>query len=193
MFDERLRTVKDRAFAVPVATLGAVGPGWWTAFALLGGVCSGVAAGVGWSAAAIAAFVLGRMADGLDGAIARHRGRTTDLGGYLDMLGDTIAVDRGDTNVWMWCAVLLATFYVNSISWTYLAAVAEKRGEGAAQRGSSTTVHMPTGLVEGAETIVLYVLMLAWPGRAMWWFIVMTALVAVTVCQRVVWSVRHLR
>ena len=44
---------------------------------------------------------------------------------------------------------------------------------------------MPSGLVEGTETIVVYSLTPAVPDRAVWWCWVTAALVAVTALQRV--------
>jgi len=202
MIDRRLRVTKDRAVE-PVAALiaGRVPPMALTLVAFVAGVGGGVAAGFGLRWTAVAVWLAGRVLDGLDGAVARRSGRQSDLGGYLDMLGDTIgyaavpigiAVSQDDTTVWIACAVLLAAFYVNTMSWTFLAAIAEKRGSGAIEHGERTTIHMPAGLIEGAETIVIFTLMLAFPDRATELFVVMAALVAVTIGQRVVWAVRNL-
>lgn len=202
MIDGVLREAKDRALAPVVHRLaGRVSPAVLTALSLLGGLGGGgAAAGLRWWAVAI--WLVGRVADGLDGAVARSNGRQSDLGGYLDMMADTlgysavplgIAIAQDRPSVWAACAVLLASFYVNTMSWTYLAAVAEKRGTGATAQHERTTVHMPTGLVEGTETIAFFVLMLAWPSAAPVLFSAMAALVALTIGQRVVWAVRHLR
>ena len=45
-------------------------------------------------------------------------------------------------------AVLLATFYVNTMSWTYLAAVAEKRSAGASAHKELITIHMGAAPLE---------------------------------------------
>jgi len=203
MIDRTLRTSKDRVIG-PAARVvaGRIGPVCLTALSLAGGVGGGVAAGFGLRWQAVALWLLGRVFDGLDGAVAREADRQTDLGGYLDMMADTIgyaavpigiATAQASIGTWTWCAVLLATFYVNTMSWTYLSAIAEKRGSGAGETGERTTIHMPAGLVEGAETIVLFVVMLSFPDRAIWWFSAMAGLVGITVIQRVVWAVRNLR
>jgi len=203
MIDRTLRTTKDRVIG-PAARVvaGRIGPVWLTALSLAGGVGGGIAAGFGLRWQAVALWLLGRVFDGLDGAVAREADRQTDLGGYLDMMADTIgyaavpigiATAQASIGTWTWCAVLLATFYVNTMSWTYLSAIAEKRGSGAGETGERTTIHMPAGLVEGAETIVLFVVMLSFPDRAIWWFSAMAGLVGITVIQRVVWAVRNLR
>ncbi|MGE3589312.1 MAG: CDP-alcohol phosphatidyltransferase family protein [Ilumatobacteraceae bacterium] len=181
---------------------GRIGPGWLTVLSLAGGLGGGVAAGFGLRWQAVAVWLLGRVFDGLDGAVARDGDRQSDLGGYLDMMADTvgyaavpigIATAQASIGTWSWCAVLLATFYANTMSWTYLAAIAEKRGGGAGATGERTTIHMPAGLVEGAETIVLFVVMLSFPDQSIWWFSAMAGLVGITVIQRLVWAVRNLR
>ncbi len=52
---------------------------------------------------------------------------------------------------------------------------------------------MPSGLIEGAETVVFYCLFLLWPGQVVGLFCVFAALVLVTVGQRLVWAARTLR
>ena len=82
--------------------------------------------------------------------------------------------------------IMLAVFYVNAASWMLLSALIEK---GDVQ----TSVAMPTGLIEGFETIVFYSLFLlfpAWAGELFWVF---SALVAISVLQRVVWAWRNLK
>ena len=204
MIDQRLREAKDRAIDPVVRGLVAlrVGAGWFTAAGLITSLAAGALAWRGLTWWALAAFLAGRVFDSVDGAVARRAGTASDLGGYLDQLADTVgyalvplglAAGIGTTEVWAACAVLVASFYVNIVSWAYLAALAEKRGAGAAAQGSATSIVMPTGLVEGAETVVLYIAMLAIPGWLPGWFWVMAVLVAVTVAQRVAWAVRELR
>jgi phosphatidylglycerophosphate synthase len=198
VIDDRLRAAKDRLVEPAAARLpAAVSPGLLTALSFTCCVGAGALASAELTWWSLAAWLLGRLLDGLDGAVARRRGRSSDLGGYLDLMADTvgyaavpigIAAGRGDTVVWVACAVLLATFYVNTMSWTLLSALAEKRAAGAAARGERTSVHMPTGLVEGAETIVLFSLMLALPDQAQVLFWLMAALVAITIVQRLVWA-----
>ena len=75
-------------------------------------------------------------------------------------------------------AVLLATFYVNAVSWTYLSALLEKRSAGASRTGELTSIAMPPALVEGAETLVLFTLALLVPRDAPQVFAVMAVAVA---------------
>lgn len=203
MLDRSLRTVKDRVLHPVAARLARrVSAGWLTALALLASLATAGAAAAGLRVAAVLLWWLSRLLDGIDGPVARARGEQRDLGGYLDILGDNvgyalipigIAIARADLGVWAACAALLAAFYLNTLSWTYLAAVAEKRASGASTTGETTSVHMPAGLVEGTETIVLFTIMLAVPGAAVATFAIMAALVAATILQRVVWAARNLR
>lgn len=202
MFDLVLRPIKDRiltpaAVRMTVAPAGAV-----TALALVACVGAGASAALRHPRLGVVLWLCGRALDGLDGAIARARGTASDLGGYLDQLADTVgyavvplglAAASSDRHAWPMAAVLVATFYVNTVSWTYLSALAEKRAAGAAARGEVTSIHMPVGLVEGAETIVAYTVMLAFSSHVVVVFTVMAVAVAATVVQRLVVAQRLLR
>ncbi len=146
-------------------------------------------------------WLLGRLLDGLDGAVARRSGKQSDLGGYLDMLFDVLAyalIPLGmalafpSPFVLTAVAVLLAVFYVNIASWMYLSALMEKRGRVDAH-AATTSVFMPSGLIEGTETIVFYTLFIAFPGVFVILAYVMAAMTAITVVQRLVWALRTLR
>ncbi len=202
MFDRALRTAKDRALR-PTAQVATriVGPLPLTLAAAAASVAAAVVASDGRTWPAVALWLASRVLDGLDGTVARLRSAATDLGGYLDIVLDTIgyaAVPLGvawhvdDRSTWMAVALLLGSFYVNAISWAYLSAVLEKRSRGAASTGESTAVTMPGGLIEGAETIALFSGMLIWPQHAATWFVLMAAAVGFTIAQRVVFAVREL-
>lgn len=203
MIDQQLRATKDRIVEPVVRRLpSAVTPGRLTLASLLGGAAAGLLAASGWQWWALAAWLASRLCDGLDGAVARRRGGQSDLGGYLDLMADAVgyvavplgvAAAQADRGAWVACAVLLASFYVNVMSWALLSAIAAKRAAGDAAPSALTTVHMPVGLIEGAETIVLFAVMLAWPGGAQVVCWVMAALVVVTVVQRLAWAARALR
>lgn len=196
MIDIALRPVKDRLLEPFVVVLAPrIGPLALTSLALVAGLGAATAAASGLVIASVALWLSGRLLDGLDGAVARRRDGGSDLGGYLDILADSvvyaavpvgIAVGVGERATWIAVGVLLATLYVNTVSWAYLAALFEKRRAGAGVTGEATSVRMPVGLVEGVETIVLYTAMLAMPSLATAWFLAMAVLVALTVLQRVV-------
>ena len=146
MLDLRLRFTKEHLLA-PVAERC---PSFLSAAAVSSvSLACCVGAGVAaWSGAVILSIILwlvGRVLDGLDGAIARANGSASDFGGYVDLLFDTIgytavplgiAFGVGQLGTWQIIAVLLGSFYVNSVSWLMLSALLEKRGERA--RGEQT-------------------------------------------------------
>lgn len=198
MLDLRLRATKERLVEPAAAGIARwVGPTALTIGSLgLAIACAGLS-WTGRSWLALAAWLLSRLLDGLDGPVARARGQASDFGGYLDIVGDTVgyalvplgvALGVDQRSTWIALGALLASFFVNSISWTYLAAVLEKHGRGASATGEMTSITMPPALIEGSETIVLFSLFVAFPGLATWWFAGMATLVAVNVVQRVVWA-----
>ncbi len=198
MLDGRLRPAKDRLLAPLVrGPLGGVSPLALSVASLVLAVGAAVAAWQQVAAVAVVAWLLSRLADGLDGAVARHRRLDSDRGGLVDIVSDTvgyaviplgIAVGADTRAMWITVAVLLATFYVNAVSWTYLAALLEKRAHGTAVTAAPTSTVMPRGLVEGVETIVFFTLALAWPGGATAVLAVMAAAVGVTIVERLWWA-----
>jgi phosphatidylglycerophosphate synthase len=201
MFDLRLRSTKERL----LTPVGARCPSFLSAgmvsfVSLVCCVGAGVAAWRGAVVLSVVLWLVGRVLDGLDGAIARANGSASDFGGYVDLLFDTIgytavplgiafSVDQPGT--WPIIAVLIGSFYINSVSWLMLSALLEKRGERAS--GEQTSVTMPTGLIEGTETIILFTIALAVPQHADVTFAVMAAGVVVGIAQRAVAARRLLR
>ena len=216
MVDRLLRPVKARLLA-PVSVLLAQplvrhGALPITLAGLAVGLAAALAAALGAFPAALALWLLNRLLDGLDGEVARQLGRADDRGGYLDLLSDLVvyaAVPLGAaagvtatfggealvTGPWTWplTALLLAAYYVNLGSYAVLAALLEKRGRGAEARGDATSIVLPAGLVEGAETVLLVAAMLAFPTLLPLWLGLGAALVATTAAQRMWWAARTLR
>jgi phosphatidylglycerophosphate synthase len=199
VIDGALRVHKEAVLG-PLArrTPRRVHPTAVTLAGLVPGLGAAAAAAAGRPLLALVLWLVNRLLDGLDGTIARLHGRQSDLGGYLDILADFVvyaavplgvAAGAGDRETWAAVAVMLAAFYVNAISWAYLSAVLERRAEAG---GRLTTLAMPTGLVEGAETVVLFAFLVAVPAWAvpLAWGIAVG--VAVTAAQRVVWAIRTL-
>lgn len=145
----------------------------FTAAGLFFGLAAAVLAAEGRWLLALVLFAANRLLDGLDGEVARLRAEMSDEGGYADMLTDSLvyvaipigaAAGSAIDHIWPIASVLVASFYLNATSWMYLAALLEKRG----RSRSTTSVVMPAGLVEGAETIVFFSVMLALPGLLDW-------------------------
>ena len=200
MQDVALRARKDRLLTPLVMRLGRrVHPN----------TVSGIALGVGLLAAAaitqqaywlgLALWAFNRILDGLDGLVARLFAKQSDFGGYLDLLLDFIVylaiplafIYANPTPFNLWAGLALISVYVlNTISWTVLSAILEKQQR--QSDGRLTTVEMPSGLIEGAETIFFYSLFFILPAEVGWLFALMALLVLVTAAQRVRWAYRHI-
>ncbi len=110
----------------------------------------------------LAMLLISRLADGLDGAVARHS-QKTDLGGYLDIVSDFtfygaiplgfVFADPAANAVAG--AVLIFSFYVNGSSFLAFAIMAEKQGLTTQMRGSKS-LYFTTGLAEATETIAVF-------------------------------------
>ena len=198
MIDGLLRSPAERVLA-PVARgiPHRMPPAALTLAGLVVGLGAAAAVGLGFHWIAVGLWLANRVLDGLDGAVARMRGRQTDFGGYIDLLADFtvyaaipigVAADAGSTSGWIAVAVLLATFYINAISWSFLSAIMARRGADGPQGPRRTTLAMPPGLVEGAETLVLFTLMLAFPAWAIGLCWLMAGGVLISVLQRLAWA-----
>ena len=199
MFDIQLRSLKDRVFdpccrIVPPS----ITPLQVTAAAFICGLISCYSASHNLKVSSLAFWCLNRMLDCLDGALARHRKKASDLGGFLDLLGDFVvysllpiaiaAGQTGSSRLWAAVAVLEATFHVNNFILFYVAAVSEKnqRMKGAKTQ-ELTTVMMRPALIEGAESALLFTTMLVFPNylEGLCWL--MAGLVTVGIVQRTAW------
>ncbi|MBA3342956.1 MAG: CDP-alcohol phosphatidyltransferase family protein [Gemmatimonadaceae bacterium] len=203
MLDNLLRPLKDRTLDPLARALGpAVHPNALSMLGLGAGLAAAMLALRGEYPAALGVWILNRFLDGLDGAVARARGRQTDFGGYIDILADFVvyaaipaAIVLGmpyDEDAYRALVALLGSYYVNAASWMYLAAILERRGRGAGARGDQTTVTMPAGLIGGSETVIAYVVFLMAPGYVASLFAAFAGFVAVTVFQRLAWALRNL-
>jgi phosphatidylglycerophosphate synthase len=171
MFDNTLRPLKDKLISPLADTVGRrLAPDTVSLLAFATGLACAAALGFGYPWLALPLWLLNRLLDGLDGLIARRSGRSSDAGGYLDIMLDFIvyaalplAMAWAEPGLAYPAALLLGVFYINSASWMYLSALLEKRGAGAATRGEATSVSMPKGLVEGSETIVFYTVLIVIP------------------------------
>ncbi|WP_137112485.1 CDP-alcohol phosphatidyltransferase family protein [Rhodobacter sp. SY28-1] len=140
----------------------------------LAGLALGLAAAgliaAGWSGVWVALVLLAsRLADGLDGAVARARGKT-DFGGFLDIVCDfafygavPLAFVLHDPSAnGVAGAFLLFSFYVNAATFLGYAILAEKKGLETRSRGEKS-LYFTAGLMEGTETILFFVILALWP------------------------------
>jgi phosphatidylglycerophosphate synthase len=191
MFDAKLRPLIDpplNALARRIAPSGVSA----SAITLLGlaiGLGGAAAVATGNYALALALIAANRLADGLDGAVARIRG-PSDLGGYLDITADFafyVAVPVGfglaaSQNL-LPALVLVASFVLTGVSFLAFAVIAAERKQRTQAHGAKSFFYS-TGLAEGGETILVFVAMCLFPG----WFPALAyafaALCLVTVFQR---------
>lgn len=202
MLDNALRHFKDRLLDPLARRLPKAAPIAITLIALVVGLVGIILLTQQYYCWGLICWLLNRLLDGLDGAVARVHQRQSDWGGYVDILSDyvvyagfpaALVIGTPSSGGYLCLAFLLACFYVNTASWMYLAAILEKRKHGAIARSELTTITMPAGLIGGTETIVFYSLFLLWPLHLVPLYLLMAGLVLVTVGQRLVWASRHLR
>jgi phosphatidylserine synthase len=209
MVDRALRPVKARLFA-PLAYLArAVPPDALTAAGLVVGLAAAWAAALGRFDLALAGWLANRVLDGLDGDVARLTGRAGARGAYLDLMADLVvyaAVPLGlaagvaaggwadPVAVWAAAAAAPAAFYVNLGSFSLLssALALQEEGRRARARTAAPTIHLPAGLIEGAETVVALAVALAFPALAPWTLATVAVLTLLTAAQRVWWGARRL-
>ena len=122
---------------------------------------------------ALGLIATNRIADGLDGALARRQ-VPTNLGGYLDITFDFIfyagvpfffAVGRPETA--LPAAFLVFSFVGTGSSFLAFAAVAAKRDPSREQQRGKAIAYLG-GLTEGAETIALVALICLFPDCFIW-------------------------
>ncbi len=112
-----------------------------------------------------------RLADGLDGAVARQT-QPTDTGAFLDIALDFVfyasvplafAWARPEANA-LAAAVLLFSFMGTASSFLAFAVMAERRGLSASAYPTKGLYYLG-GLTEGSETLLCFALMCLWPGQ----------------------------
>lgn len=199
MKDALLRQQKDRLLQPIVKRFfGKISPNTLSLVAVIPGVLAALAVLEHAPLLGLLLWLLNRFLDGLDGLVARVHNKKSDWGGYLDLLLDFVvylAVPIAFVIAWpmpeaFWALVfLLVSYQMNTLSWTLLAALIEKRQTGPS--GRLTSIEMPVGLIEGTETVIFYSLFFLLPQFYPWLFAIMATLVFFTVGQRVVWVWRH--
>ncbi|TCP62930.1 phosphatidylglycerophosphate synthase [Rhodovulum bhavnagarense] len=147
---------------------------------------------LGHSGIALLPLLASRLADGLDGAVARATAKT-DFGGFLDITCDFLfygAIPLGFVVMDPAAngaagAFLLTSFYFNGATFLGFAILAERRGMETRARGMKS-LYFTGGLLEGTETIAFFVVLCLWPD----WFVPLAwgfgALCFITALSRVV-------
>lgn len=163
---DRAAAAIDRRWVTPdgVTGLGLV----------LGLACAVTAAGGAWTAA-LALWLASRVADGLDGPLARRRAQRSGqepsaAGGFLDIAADftvygatVVGVGLGTQGaLWPFLAVLFA-YYVNGTAFLAFSSLAERSGR---RLDDGRSLSFIAGLAEGTETIVVHAAWMVFPQHA---------------------------
>lgn len=170
MLDASLRRLIDPPLDAAGRRLAGLGIG--ADAVTLGGFVIGLAAlpllATGHFGAALILILLNRVADGLDGAIARSR-QPSERGGYLDILCDFLfygavvfgfALAAPENR--LPAAFLLFSFIGTGSSFLAFAILAARHGWETSLRGRKSFYHLG-GLTEGSETILLFVAICLFP------------------------------
>ena len=150
--------------------------------------CAAAACGAfGW---ALAGLVLNRLADGLDGVVARLS-QPTDRGAFLDIALDFLfyalfpvafALQDPAANA-LPAAVLVASFMGTGSSFLAFSIIAEKRGL-TARDYPTKGIYYLGGLTEGAETIAVFTAFCLFPASFPWLAWVYAGLCTITTVTR---------
>jgi len=172
MIDAAILPLQRRLLAPPGRWLAARGieADHLTLAGFVVGLLSVPALAFGAHGLALVLLVMNRLADGLDGTVARLT-RPTDRGAFLDIALDFVfyalfplgfALADPPMNA-LPAAVLIAAFVGTGSSFLAFAAIAAKRGESAAAFPAKGIYYLG-GLTEGVETIAVFVAMCLFPG-----------------------------
>lgn len=181
MLDAPLRRIVDPPLNAAGRALAKIGVSadFVTVLGLGLGLFAAALITVGLPLAALWLIAASRIADGLDGAIARATEKT-DFGGYLDITADFLfygaipmAFALADPAAnGAAAAFLLTSFYVNGSSFLGYAILAERHGMETTERGPKS-LYFTGGLLEGTETIAFFVILClapAWFAPLAWLF-----------------------
>lgn len=161
----------------------------WTGFALGLGAAASIALGA--PLAGLALIAASRLADGLDGEVARLT-RPSDRGAFLDITLDFLfyasiplafALADPPANA-LAAAVLLAAFIGTGSSFLAFAVLAERRGLKSLAYPNKGLYYLG-GLTEATETLACFAAMCLWPAAFAPLALVFAAMCALTVAVRV--------
>ncbi len=171
MIDALLLPIQSRVLYVPARILAARGVSadsiTLAGFAL--GVLAVPATAFGAPLLSLALLAANRIADGLDGAVARMTA-PTERGAFLDIALDFVFYALFPLGFALFdparnalpAAVLIATFVGTGSSFLAFASVAAKMGKRADAYPTKGIFYLG-GFTEGAETIAVFALMCLWP------------------------------
>jgi phosphatidylserine synthase len=182
-----------------------VTPDGITAAGLLLGLASAGAAALQEWAAALVLWLLSRLADGVDGPLARRRARTgqpdAGAGGFFDITADFAVYGAGVVGVavgtagagsapWEPFFLVLLSYYVNGAAFLAFSSLAERSGR---QLDDGRSLSFIGGLAEGTETVLVHALWLLMPEQAWRIAVVWAVVVFLSAAQRMWAGYRSLR
>lgn len=174
MIDRHLLPVQKAFMTLPARVLAAIGVK--ADQVTLAGFCLAIlsfgALSLGWFGLGLMSFLLNRLCDGLDGALARAT-TPTDRGAFIDIAADFLtyalipfgfALTDPASNA-LAAAVLVTSFVGTGSSFLAFASIAARRGMTTSAFPAKGLYYLG-GLTEGAETIGFFILMFLYPA----WF-----------------------
>ena len=156
------------------------------------GIAAALAIVLGAPGSGLVLLLASRVADGLDGAVARLT-QPSDRGAFLDITLDFLfyasiplafAIADPGANA-LPATVLLAAFIGTGSSFLAFAVLAERRGLASTAYPQKGFYYLG-GLTEATETLACFALMCLWPERFAWWAYGFAGLCALTIVSRIV-------
>ena len=195
MFDAKLRPIVDNCLDPVGHWFAAVGvsANQVTVAGALIGLLACIFIAIEFSFVGLWLILLNRLADGVDGAVARATGQT-DFGGYLDLVLDFIfysaiplafAISNPDNAIA--ACFLCVSFMGTACSFLGVAILAAKHNIQTDARGKKAFYYLG-GLTEGSETILLFCAMALWPDYFVQMAWVFGVLCWVTTGIRIYWA-----
>lgn len=123
---------------------------------------------------ALTLWLLSRLADGMDGSLARRRiavgGDKNPAGGYLDIMADfavygafVVGVAHGSGQSYLPFLFVLLAYYLNGASFLAFSSIGEKEG---VRLDDGRSLSFIDGLAEATETIIVHSAWCIFPGGA---------------------------
>ena len=192
MLDARLLPLQRRLTHPPAELLHGLGvrPDHITLAGFAIGILALPAIWAGFYGIGLVLILINRVADGLDGAVARM-GTPTDRGAFLDIALDFVfyaAVPLGfaladPSRNALPAAVLIFSFVGTGSSFLAFSVLAEKRRLTAEDFPTKGLCYLG-GLTEGFETILFFVAFCLWPGAFIWLAYLFAAMALITTVAR---------
>ncbi len=200
MFDAPFRRFIAPALLAPVGALRRWGvtANQVTVAGFVGGLAAAAAIAAGRPIVGTALWLLSRLCDAIDGALARESGGGGDFGAFLDLTLDMLAyslmavafasLHPAPGTIWL----LVLVGYVGCITTTaVLSSILERRQAAVAENDRS--LQFTAGFAEAGETTIVYLLLAFLPTWAGWVAAGWVVLLFATVIQRIVIAGRLLR